>query len=216
MLWWILGAGIVAGGLVIWYVRRKLRQFSRAAFGTPSLIQGLTQAEELAEREPKSLSGADVVYMPAILADFPEFNRHMAAATVEAFLADYLQGWPRGGDFAWSCSETLMGRLKAQPLEENITAVKIHGTVVNRYIKSGYDRTIVFQTALEYKGQGKVCQKRYDTFYTFTYAGETVSLRCEHCGGPITDMGAKICPYCGSMAAPAQDKTWMITDLKET
>ena len=58
---------------VVWTIQRKIRNLSRMAFGTDSLLEGLKQQEEEFARTPKSVAGMTSLYLPRIQKDFPEF-----------------------------------------------------------------------------------------------------------------------------------------------
>ena len=45
-------------------------------------------------------------------------------------------------------------------------------------------------------------------------AAAQVSLRCPHCGAPVSKIGEKICPYCGSGVVSPLSQTWRITNIQ--
>lgn len=67
-----------------------MRRFSCVAFGTLDLVEGLTDEEQQYDDAPESLPRADVIYLPGIRQDFPEFNEIRAKAHVERLLEAYL------------------------------------------------------------------------------------------------------------------------------
>ena len=83
----ILVAAIYIGVL---YVRNKVREFSRLAFGTDSIIEGFKKTEREYENTPKSVAGATKLYMPQIMKDFPEFHLEEMLERAENVLRSYL------------------------------------------------------------------------------------------------------------------------------
>lgn len=55
-------------------IRNKIRRFSRMAFGTDNLSQGIGKMEAEYATTPKSVSAATSLYLPRITRDFPDFH----------------------------------------------------------------------------------------------------------------------------------------------
>ena len=60
--------------VLVGYVKRKMRNFSRDIFGTDSLMEGWKRKEKELSMTPASVSGMTRVLEPQIQKDFPEFN----------------------------------------------------------------------------------------------------------------------------------------------
>ena len=62
-------------------------------------------------------------------------------------------------------------------------------------------------------------QKRFEVDYIFyledTPLSKTVSMRCPHCGGPITRTGQKVCEFCDSKLIDTIKRTWKFNSIKE-
>ena len=87
----VLGLILVAAIFIgVLYVRNKVREFSRYAFGTDSLMEGLKKTEMEYENTPKSVSGATKLYLPQIMKDFPEFHLEEMRERAENVLRSYL------------------------------------------------------------------------------------------------------------------------------
>ena len=185
--------GVVAvGGYGYFRVRKKVRDFSRQAFGTPDLLAGFKSVETEAEITPRSLSGCDSILLPRILEDFPDFDPTLAKTYARDALRKHLAG-----------------------KEE----VRVHNVVFARYLRAVSQKTIVMQAAAQYREGGRLQQKRYDLHYAYLLQGkggdETVAANCPNCGGAI-GFGMKECPYCGSRLAVLLEGAWDFTEIQES
>lgn len=216
--------GIVALGLILFAVlRHKLRVFSKKAFGTPDIASGLSRAQLKAENTPRSLSGGDAIYTAQIKRDFPEFDIPLAKSQAQNCILDFLTAVEKGDASSLHISYAEKIAALAQSIIDDgktvtYDALKFHNTTISRYLKSGNDRTVKFQTAFEYRlSDGQKTQQKYELDYTYYLAdtGEasSASLRCGYCGAPVGSLGDKACAYCGSAVEPVQNKTWRFTNL---
>ncbi len=168
-----------------------IRRFSMRAFGTPRLSEAIEQQETLEETTPKSLSGMDSVFLPKILADFPDFNPDIAKTNVKNKLLEVLKGKQE---------------------------IKIHGVVINNYIKTSVERVIYYQAALQYRENGRLTQRRYCLHYAFlldTDSGDTIAANCPNCGGAVNNTNQKVCEFCGSRLVNVLSNTWEFTEVYE-
>lgn len=224
--WMIAAVAVLLGLLFILYVRRKVRRFSRRLLGSDSLLDGLARAQEEADNTPRSLSGGDAIYLPQILREFPEFNAALAKSQVQAVIAAFLEALERADVSCLppSCGEAVI-RLAESRLADardsgtpfSAGELTFHNTTIARYLRSGHDRTIRFQTAFAYRdGGGRRHQEKAELTLTYTLTDEGASraLRCAHCGAPVSDVGVKVCAYCGNGVIPVQDKVWQVIDLR--
>ena len=185
--------GVAAVGLFVCFkVRRKIRDFSETAFGTPDLMAGLRSVETEAETAPRSLSGCDSILLPQILRDFPDFDVTLAKNYGKDALREHLAG------------------------KEGL---RIHNIVLFRYLRSLSQKTILMQAAAEYLENGRRVQKRYDLSYSYVLQGQggapEAAASCPHCGGVI-GFGQTECPYCGSRLAVAMLGAWKFTQIQES
>lgn len=167
-------------------VRSKIRQFSRQAFGTAELLEGLRTADS--EDTPRSLNGCDSLLQPRILADFPDFDFNLAKTYVRKALADKCAGMQ---DFT------------------------IYKVVIARYLSSQAQKTIVYQAAASRMEGGRKKQLRFEMDYTYLLGGSSVAANCPNCGGAL-GFGITQCPYCNSRVANALGNTWQFTQIRET
>lgn len=183
-------AVIVGIGAVVYYLRNKIRSFSRKAFGKPDLLDALAEIDTAAEDSPRSLNGCDTLLLPQILRDFPDFDVSLAKTYARNYLTEKL------------------GRNDA---------FTVYNIVIARYLPSAAQKTIVLQAAVSYRANVEKVQKRFDLHYSYILSGssESVAANCPNCGGTM-GYGLTVCPYCGSRVANILGNTWKFTEMKET
>lgn len=88
----VLLSGLVGIGYYAYRtVRKKVRDFSRMAFGTDSLAEGFGKVEAEYAATPKSVSAATGLYLPQITKEFPEFHYDEMKKRAENVLVSYLR-----------------------------------------------------------------------------------------------------------------------------
>lgn len=183
----IIVAAVIVIGVI---VRAVKRQTARAR----SFIRQLLNAagtEQMAEQKPKSLSGADSIFLPRILKDFPEFNLSNVKRTVSEYIKNQLSDRGR---------------------------VTVHSIVIKNYISAGISREIVFQAAVEIEKQGHKEQRRYCVVYNFSPESKgdgTLAANCPNCGAPLSSTAGEVCAYCGSRISNVLSNKWKIVDMYE-
>ena len=121
-------------------------------------------------------------------------------------------------------SGTVSMTWRQRETQVHFSGLCFHRTAISRYLPTGYDRTIRFQSAFEVfrsenGGPARKQQEKYQLDYTYTLredggAAAQVSLRCPHCGAPVSKIGEKICPYCGNGVVSPLSQTWRITNIQ--
>ncbi len=183
----IIVAAVIVIGVI---VRAVKRQTARAR----SFIRQLLNAagtEQMAEQKPKSLSGADSIFLPRILKDFPEFNLSNVKRTVSEYIKNQLSDRGR---------------------------VTVHNIVIKNYTSAGISREIVFQAAVEIEKQGRKEQRRYCVVYNFSPESKgdgTLAANCPNCGAPLSSTAGEVCAYCGSRSLNVLSNKWKIVDMYE-
>lgn len=198
----ILLAILIGGAVVVYKIKRKVSQFSRAAFGTESLAKGLEIQREHLENTPKSVSGMTKIYLPRIMEDFPEFNLLEMEQKAEDALRHQL--------------------LSGENQTERYSNVQIHQTEITRYIKRSGTCAVVFQSAVEYFDERKT-QTKYNTELVYIQDADKVQdvkggglgITCPNCGAPVTSLGAKYCEYCGSQVKELNIHIWSVGRIYE-
>ena len=80
----ILLAAVLAGGIYLYLrIRKSIRLFSMATFGTEHLIEGIQGHKDKLATTPKSVSGMTGICLPQIQRDFPEFSLEEAVQKAE-------------------------------------------------------------------------------------------------------------------------------------
>ncbi len=209
--------------LLILFILYLIRRARKSAAG--QMLRELNSAlktsrvtEEEIAATPRSLSGMDSVYLPKIMRDFPEFS------------------WD---EWRTKIEEAVLSRIR----DRN---GRVYQTVISRYTKDGGVCRIVAETSASYypekdeapenlRGVGQIhvirdgkkeqsLLKRQAVFETdLIYVqnaekiqGKAIGLNCPNCGAPLTRLGDKHCPYCGTSVVPVNLKVWRIGDIRET
>lgn len=231
---------IIAAGISVLVIQHKLKQVSRAAFGTDSFLEGMKKQEELISETPKSVSGMTKIYLPAIEKDFPEFSFAEFQKKSENRLKEVLAAVEKQ-DLA--CIGGASAELKRQVrlwieddrrqgIREQYQNIRIHQTAISRYEKKAGSCAVTFQSAVEYKTarwkeqeekpELKKIQTRYDMEWVYIQDVEklpenvkSVAVNCPNCGAPVTNLGAKFCEYCGSAMELLSTRVWSLDHIKE-
>lgn len=225
-------------------VQRKVRQFSREVFGTSDIRQGIKKVENEYATTPKSVSAMTSISLPQITKDFPEFNYEEMKGRARNVLLSYLMGVSQRSveylkDGNSELKNQLQNHINALELnnrQEYFDDPKIHRTEIAGYRKAAGRCTIVFQSSIQYKhyimdmngnvikGSNSVIeQSRYNVELIYiqdrTLAENDIdgaqSLNCPNCGGPIQNMGAKKCIYCGTPVIEYNIHVWSFSAIHE-
>ena len=234
---------VVAIFIGVLYVKSKLRDFSRLAFGTGSIIEGLRKTEREYENTPKSVAGATKIYMPQIMRDFPEFHLEEMRERAENVLRSYLYSineensrhLTEGTDELRAELDTEIAMRRSEDTREHFEDIRIHKTEIFKYNKQKGRVSIVFQSAVGHinyvERNGKIIKGKKDRFSQCRYNVEVSyiqdreyiaetgmdghSLTCPNCGAPITGLGEnRICKYCGTAVTEVFNiNVWMFTGV---
>lgn len=234
-----VGIGI---GIAVYLVKRKLREISRAAFGTDSFLEGYKKQADRLAAAPKSVSGMTRLMEPQIMRDFPDFSWEQFKGKAEnmlisAFLAIASEN---PGRLSPDASGDVKNQIRNQ-IEANRTAgvrevyadIRIYQTEIANYRHEAGKCIITMQSAvgyLHYREQdGRVIggqkerrtQTRYNTELVYIQdaeaagAGNAVGTTCPYCGAPIKRIGVIRCEYCGSGLTPINIKVWSLHKFYE-
>lgn len=230
---------ILAGCGILFYgrARRKLRELSRAAFGTDDFLQGLKQQEIRYAQMSKAVSGMTRLELPRIQRDFPEFSWDEWRQKCEAALLAYLSALEtRSVPVLSGISPTLRSRiaLEIRDLQDSgisprFDRVKIHRTEIVRYEKAPGICRILVQSAVEYhcpdnppEAGSRLEQARYDMELVYVQdlgklsdLSISAGVNCPNCGAPITALGAKSCAYCGTAVEPLNLRAWVLHAIRK-
>lgn len=193
----ISGTGLFALVAAILHFYKKAKRTMNSLFGTDDLGKVIAIREEEEANTPKSVSGMTAIYAPQLQKDFPELNRMELQGIAEEHLKDYLSK------------------------EKKYTGVHIHKTKIMNYIKASGTCVVVFQSAVLYLTGTKKVQNRFNTHMMYVqdaneYGHATgYSTSCPHCGGAVSDLGRKVCDYCGSEIIPMNIHVWKLHKIEE-
>lgn len=218
---------IVSSVCVYFFFKTKLENISMTLFGTKNILEGFKKQEIEYQNTPKSVSSLDRVVKPNILKDFPQINFDELTAMAENAINLYYTSLEKGKlQKISNASDNLNNKINTKIEEskqnnDTYKMLKIHQTVINSYSNSKGSCIITFQTSLEYLKNGEKEQERLNTDLIYVY-DETdvkdtygVSLNCKNCGGPIKNLGDKVCPYCGTGVVEYTSKVWKVNDIYE-
>ncbi|MCM1046467.1 MAG: zinc ribbon domain-containing protein [Candidatus Gastranaerophilales bacterium] len=229
------------------YIRKvingKVRQFSRALFGTSDLIQGMRDREREVAETPKSVTSATNLYLPSIMKDFPEFHYDEMKSRAENVLTSFLRSVDMQNpslltEGTGELQDKLSMRiemLKREGQKEHFSNIKIHRTEIGQYRKAKGRCSVVLQSAVEYfhylekdgqliKGKREFKeQTRYNVELIYIQDRDTVenlgdaglALNCPNCGAPLPGLGAKKCAYCDTPVMEFNIRTWNFGNVSE-
>lgn len=233
----VIVAALLGGGFYGYHViRTKIESFSRAAFGTKSLVEGLEQQADLIAETPKSVSGMTRIFEPQIQKDFPDFNLVQFKNKAENMLISALQAISAGNvsllrETSNELTEQVRNQIQANAAEgvtETYRQIHIHRTEITNYVKREGKCIITFQSAVEYfhykEKDGRVTdgdkERKQQTKYNIEVMyiqneklaklDNAVGTTCPNCGAPIVKLGALYCEYCGTAVTPINLKVWTL------
>lgn len=236
---------VLVGIIYIAYrrIKSKVSEFSRMAFGTSDIMEGVRQMETEAAVTPKSVSSATNLYLPSIMRDFPEFHYDEMKTRAENVLTSYLRSVDAQNSALLTegtneLKEQLLMQiqmLERQEQKEHFENIKIHRTEIHQYRKTKGRRSVVFQSAVEYihyvEKDGEIVKGRNDIQEQSKYNVEVVyiqdqemvenlgdaglGLNCPNCGAPLPGVGAKKCAYCDTPVIEFNIRTWNFSKVVE-
>ncbi len=209
----IILVAAIAG--IIFYIRKKVREFSRTFSRTFS--QANTIVKEIKKQEldyavtPKSVSGATSLYLPQIMRDFPEFHAEEMKERAELVLTSYLQSIDEGNSNLLSeGTKELKDQLamKIRGLrnignEEHFEQIQVHKTEIFKYRKEKGRCSIVYQSAVgcfHYTlRDGKIIKGYKDRKSQYRYNVEVCYIQDRDVAENAGSSGFALnCPNCGA------------------
>lgn len=213
----ILVLALVVIGL-IWYgiyrMKKKVREFSRQAFGTDSLKEGFDQIEKEYEITPKSVSAMTSVCLPRIKKDFPDFSYDEMKGKADNVLTSFLLGLSalnagtltEGNTELKDKLENMIQIWKNKDETPHFDAIKIHRTEISSYTKKAGRCIITFQSSVQYHQyvtdrDGKIISGDKDALFQSKYDVDLVYIQDRslvedaHLGNETLGIN---CPNCGA------------------
>lgn len=234
----ILGLVVLFG---LYMVFSKLYLLSRSAERMLNMFRGIEGDALRIKETPKSVSAMTRLELPRIEKDFPEFNWPEWRQRSENILKGYLEAVEHKDlsylkDAGYGLKEQV--RLAIQDaferdITEKFDAVKIHRSEIARYQREPFLSRVAIQLSVEYlhslndKGINSVLQNekeqhRYELEIVYVQdvsaIGHTamgVGINCPNCGAPVSDLGIKVCTYCGTEIEPINIRVWTANKISE-
>ncbi len=240
VLFVVIGGGIIG---IFFYLKAKLRAFSREAFGTDSFIEGYKRQADVLAEQPKSVCSMTRLMEPQIMRDFPDFSWEQFRAKAENLLTSALYAISEGNldRLAADTSESVKNEIRTR-IEENRSSqtkeryenIQIHQTEISNYRHEAGKCMITIQAAVGYlfykEHDGKVIegskerkkQTKYDIELIYVQDADKFEFdnafgtTCPHCGAPIKGIGKNlVCEYCGLGVTPINIKVWSLHKFYE-
>lgn len=234
----ILGIAMLFG---LYMVFSKLYMLSRSAERLLGFFKGIEGDALKLKETPKSVSAMTKLELPRIEKDFPEFNWPEWRQRSENILKGYLEAVEHKQlsylkDAGYGLKEQVrLAIQEAHELDvtEKFDAVKIHRCEIARYQKEPFLCRVAIQISVEYlhtlvnKGIEKSInnekeQHRYELEIVYVqdvsalgHAAMGVGVTCPNCGAPVSDLGAKVCSYCGTEVEPLNIRVWTPNKIEE-
>lgn len=230
---------IVAAGAILTVVARIRSTLAPIV----KLADNFEEQEREMEVTPKSVNAMTSVYLPRIEKDFPEFNyfefkakaENMMKSAFNAISTEDISCLKNASpDLTAQVNNDIQSNRNNQ-LRESFRDIDIHRTEIKNYKKDSGSCVITLQTSVGYihyitKTNGELVEGSKDRMFQTRYdidlmyiqdvskaeaGGKFVSNNCPNCGAPITTLGEKHCPYCGSAVMGINIRTWMINKITE-
>jgi hypothetical protein len=209
-------------GIVAIKVTRAIK--STADSITP-FFNEIKKADQAVQITPRTLDGTEPVRIPAILRDFPEFNVELARSYISNIMTEYMNALDTGDPSSLKddCTSQFYEELLYTLMNNHISCKlpRVHKVVIADYRRIGEEAMITFQASVQYQKENSnyIKQAKYAIKYSYFLEmgakGEYESLRCPHCGAPVSSIGMKVCPACDSAISFAISRTWKVSDIKE-
>lgn len=224
-------------------IKRDVQTVSKMVYGTTDLSEALQKSANEPEAI-KSISGMTNIYLPMIAEDFPDFNleefkNRTSSLLTSALLAITQEDVSYMVHASDNLQETIRLRIhnnQISGIKESYTNIKTHRIEISRYKKVSGTCVITLQCSIEYlytkyqngkliKGNDKkLDQSKYDLQLIYIQDVEKLqgtsgnifnAISCPNCGGNMTELGTKVCAYCGSTLEEINIKAWEIDTFKE-
>ena len=215
---------------VYFYFRYKFRKISKHYLGTTDIKKVLEKAELENENTPKSLGSMDSIYLDNLKHDFKDININELKRLAESVILEIFNCLQTKDLSKLSTkNEKIIAYVKNKLndfQDTDISNMKIHQTVLNKYEKEKGIATIYLATSFEYfkkeNGIKKKVQKRIKTEYIYVIDSNQVKgslkalgLNCPNCGAPIKSLAKKVCSYCQTGIVDLVKKSFVLNDIYE-
>lgn len=201
--------------VLVGYVKRKMRNFSRDIFGTDSLMEGWKRQEKELSMTPASVSGMTRVLEPQIQKDFPEFNWVQFKNKAEEILRlsllaisensiENMERMAKEAEMSEALKEQLKGRIlgnQTSGIREVYDRIRIHQTEIAKYEKKNGRCVITLQSAVEHihyqQKDSELLSGKKDLLEQTKYNIELMYIQDESVANSNHGVGLN-CPNCGA------------------
>lgn len=236
------GVVIIAACILVLYVIYRIKRFLEPLQEIAKYVNSEEQEREI-EMTPKSVNAMTSVYLPRIQQDFPEFNyfefkakaENMMKSAFNAISTEDISCLKNASNDLTSQIRNTIETNSANHIKETYRDIDIHRTEIKNYRKNAGTCVITLQSSVGYihyisKSNGEIVngsdthtfQTRYDIDLMYVQdvmkiepGKVAVSNNCPNCGAPMTSLGEKHCPYCGSALEGINIHTWSINKITE-
>ena len=212
----ILGVAVFVGVIILVYkIKKKVREISKSAFGTENFMEGYKQQETELANTPRSVNGMTNVLLPSITRDFSEFRYEEAKSKSEAFIRAYLDAIEakdisklKIGQISQAVidkTEEIINDIISQNLKVYYDSIVIHRTEISNYLKRDGFCTVNFQSSVGFinyclDSDGKVVNGRkdlkrqtvFETSYTYIQDSDKLQESGNYSSASLS------CPNCGA------------------
>lgn len=226
-------------------IKKEIGNVSRSVFGTNTLKEGLDKQADMLSETPKSISSMTKIFLPNISRNFPEFNwfefrqrsENMLILAFRAMTEHSINELPDISAQIKGQVEGVIANDVQRGEHTYYNNVKIHGTEIANYISQNGTCIIALQSAVEYvyfvkRGDTIIegtdvrpVQTKYNIELTYVqdeklaneHSGDGAfsGIKCPSCGAPVTDLGHKVCDYCGVGVIEANMHAWVLSRFYE-
>lgn len=217
---------IITGFIIFFYIRSKIRLYTKSIFNIDSLKDIIDQNEILESETPKSISSMENVLKGKIKNDFPDLNLNEIKRMSETVIMDVFNAINDGEPL-----EKYSDKIKIsvqRKIKENkgvhFESIKFHKTTVKDYERKSDVATMYIASSLEYyKVENETRKKIQDRFVVeFIYIidvskygdnNKAIGLNCPNCGASIKSVGHISCIYCGTSIKGIVKKNWSANNI---
>lgn len=234
----ILGLAALFG---LYMVFGRLYMLSRILFRLLNMFKGIEGDAFRIKETPKSVSAMTRLELPRIEKDFPEFSWPEWRQRSENIFKGYLEAVEHKDlsylqDAGYGLKEQVRLAIHdayERDITEKFDAVKIHRCEIARYQREPFLCRVAIQLSVEYlhslssKEINKVLQNekeqhRYELEIVYVQdvsaIGHTamgIGVNCPNCGAPVSELGVKVCAYCGTEIEPINIRVWVANKISE-
>lgn len=218
-----LGFGIL--GVLIYGIMRILSFVAQGYSKVSDLVDDIRKGDAEAQATPRSLSNVDRIVIPQILRRFPEYDNELmvrrAVMDGDSYLKSLLSGVSSftEKDGVRSFLEMIEETAEKAKNTVNWTDPRVHSAAVSKFEDNGDLCYVTYQVSYQYSVEGYTYQRKLAVKYIAAespdYEKKIQVYKCPNCGAPVSQIGQKVCRYCGIALKTAAPLSWFIFDITD-